>query len=107
MPRIAHPRRRMIRAFGTLVHPSIAGQLSRLLAGHPDVRITSGWRSPWDNKRVGGGTNSRHMLGIAVDLVGPKNTLTHIRQEARSLGATEVLDEGDHTHVAWPRTWAA
>ena len=33
------------------------------------VTITSGYRSPEHNKAVGGAPNSKHMLGIAADIV--------------------------------------
>lgn len=32
------------------------------------IRITSGYRDPKHNKRVGGATNSQHVLGNAVDI---------------------------------------
>lgn len=80
-------------------------QLAKLLLHHGDVRITSGRRSRWRNRKVGGSPRSRHLLGVAVDLVGPSETLRHLREVAPRYGATEILDEGDHTHIAWPRDW--
>jgi hypothetical protein len=92
------------RSWGLAVRARAA--VSALLLHHPDVRITSGRRSPESNRRVGGAKRSRHLLGVAVDLVGPPATLRHLRARARAYGATEILDEGDHTHIAWPRDWA-
>lgn len=34
--------------------------------------ITSGYRSPALNARVGGARNSAHMLGLAADIISPK-----------------------------------
>lgn len=91
---------------GELVHPRIVAPLTGLLTHHPDVHLTSGWRSVAHNADVGGSPISRHLLGLAVDIVGPTLTLAHIRSRAAAYGATEVLNEGDHTHLGWPRAWA-
>lgn len=40
----------------------------RKAVGHP-IRITSGYRDPAHNTRVGGARKSRHMMGDAVDIV--------------------------------------
>ncbi len=40
----------------------------RRLAGRP-VYVTSGYRCPEHNAEVGGGLNSRHLLGQAADIV--------------------------------------
>ena len=85
--------------------PRVGAAVTMLLRHHPDVRITSGRRSVEHNRIVGGAPRSRHLLGAAVDLAGPEATLRHLRAVARRYGATEVLNEGDHTHLGWPRSW--
>ena len=41
---------------------------ARTIAGIPFI-ITSAWRSPEHNKKVGGTPNSSHLKGLAVDIV--------------------------------------
>lgn len=43
----------------------------RSLVGSPIV-ITSGYRSPELNRKVGGSKNSQHMFGEAADIVAPR-----------------------------------
>lgn len=52
-----HVSRRMIDALDQV----------REAVGHP-LRITSGYRDPQQNRRVGGARQSRHMVGDAVDI---------------------------------------
>ena len=42
-------------------------ELLRDTAGGP-IRITSGYRSPAYNRKIGGASKSKHMLGCAVDI---------------------------------------
>lgn len=88
---------------GIFVHPTIKSRVERLAQGHPDYRFTSGWRSEKQNERVGGHPRSRHLAGVAVDVVVGAEGKPHLLQSARHLGATEIIDEGDHVHLAWPR----
>src|SRR3954452_831173 len=92
--------------WGLTGHAAI--HLACLLAVHPDVRVTSGRRSPDHNRDVGGVENSLHLAGRAVDLVGPGTDTGAVaatahaqRVTAGSTGPEEVLQEGDHLHVAW------
>lgn len=79
-----------------------------LLAACPDLRPTSGRRSVERNRAVGGSPSSFHLRGRAVDLSGSREAIRHgakIAQQQRvspgCTGPEEVLDEGDHLHVAW------
>lgn len=86
--------------------PRVQYALDGLLRHHPDVRITSARRTRLRNRQVGGARNSRHLIGVAVDLVGPGDTLRHLKAVAPRYGATEVILESDHLHIGWPRSWA-
>lgn len=68
------------------------------------VRITSGARTPEHNAEVGGAKNSYHLRGQAYDLVPPAGmTMAQLETKLRSSGVkfAELLNEGDHVHVAW------
>ena len=62
---------------------------------------TSGLRTKRRNQKVGGDSNSRHLLGMAVDVVldsnskGPREALI---TDARRMGLVAVY-EGDHIHL--------
>lgn len=86
---------------GVRVSPSIVPKLDRWVHGHGGFTVTSGYRSRWHNRRVGGARNSHHLRGTAVDLVGPSDLLGHLGATARGYGAVEVLRESDHLHVAF------
>lgn len=67
-------------------------------------QVTSGTRSPGHNAKVGGQANSFHLTGQALDIAKTAGvTLAKIRKAFVSAGAqiVELLDEGDHFHVAW------
>lgn len=81
--------------------PGTAAQVHAWLHGHQGVRITSGYRSPETNRRVGGSPNSYHLRGRAVDVVAGPELLKHLRQTAKKYGAVEVILESDHLHVAF------
>lgn len=70
----------------------------------PGVRITSGFRDPERNRRVGGAPNSYHTRGQAFDLAPPPGmTMAQLEQRVRASGRPfrEIINEGDHIHVAW------
>lgn len=72
--------------------------LLRILAGMiPGARVTSWWRSPWHNLKVGGRWFSMHLLAWAVDLVP---ATPEVEARARRLFPF-VLNEGDHLHAGW------
>ena len=70
-------------------------------------RVTSGYRSPADNKRVGGVSNSFHTRRdgqgrpLARDSVPPRGM--SMAEYARRLQALnpnmQVINEGDHVHM--------
>ncbi len=84
------------------------GHVLLLLARVPVLTLTSGRRSPERNRRVGGSARSWHLVGRACDFAGTRDQIRTGAREARSLrlgdrctGPEEVIDEGDHLHVAW------
>ncbi len=63
------------------------------------MSVTSWIRSVSRNARVGGAANSRHMLGLAVDIVLDRDQdLEMFLSDCRRLGL-RAIDEGDHIHV--------
>lgn len=80
-----------------------ARALVRSIGGTP----TSGTRSAEYNRRVGGATNSYHLVGQALDIAKTAGlTLGKIRKAFTDAGVSirELIDEGDHFHVAWSRS---
>lgn len=79
-----------------------------VLGAVPGATPTSTHRTPADNRRVGGSPNSHHMRGTpenprAVDLVpAPGETMAQLRDRVARSGVNtlELLNEGDHVHVA-------
>jgi hypothetical protein len=67
-------------------------------------RVTSLYRSPEHNRRVGGVPNSYHLRGRAID-IARRAGVTHwqIAAAFRNAGyhIVESLDEGDHSHFAF------
>ena len=67
-------------------------------------RVTSTWRSPDRNRRVGGVSNSYHLSGRAIDIARrPHVSHAQIAQDLRRNGyhLIESFDEGDHSHFAF------
>lgn len=71
-----------------LINPGALDALQKLRnsLGRP-MSLTSAYRSPMHNKRVGGATNSKHMMGIAFDV-----TITDAIPQAELVEA--ALDAG-------------
>jgi len=66
-------------------------------------KLTSGRRTARGNAQVGGAKNSYHLRGDAADFVPAKGqTMAELYTQARRFfpHATEILNEGDHVHVA-------
>lgn len=67
-------------------------------------RVTSTYRTPQHNRRVGGVRNSYHIRGRAIDIARrPGVTHAQIAAAFRNAGyrLIESLDEGDHSHFAF------
>ena len=67
-------------------------------------QVTSTYRSPAHNRRVGGVTNSYHLSNRAIDIARrPGVSHSQIAAAYRNAGYSlaESLDEGDHSHFAF------
>jgi len=63
--------------------------------------ITSGFRTPWKNKSVGGAKMSRHMLGMAFDIKDSwGRSHDEIVKVLKASGFRQIIFEGNHYHVA-------
>ena len=65
--------------------------------------MTSGRRTSSGNQRVGGSPTSYHLRGDAADFVPARGqSMAELFRQAKASfpGATEILNEGDHIHVA-------
>lgn len=71
----------------------------------PGVSISSWYRTPDDNARVGGKPHSQHLLGIALDfpLTNPNRQVAAQLQRA----GFQIIREHDHWHAQLPPAWAA
>jgi hypothetical protein len=92
--------------WGLTAHAGL--HLACLLAAHPDLRPTSGRRTPERNRALGGVKGSYHLSGRAIDLAGSRVAIAAARRTALAqrvstgcTGPEEAIDEGDHLHVAW------
>jgi zinc D-Ala-D-Ala carboxypeptidase len=88
-------------------------QAMRHAMGDQLLQISSGFRSYACNSAVGGASNSRHLYGDGVDLVG-SHSLCRLAQQARYHGFSNILGPGypghnDHTHLGNTpsRSWSA
>lgn len=67
-------------------------------------QVTSTYRSPAHNRRVGGVANSYHLSNRAIDIARrPGVSHRQIAEAYRAAGYSlaESLDEGDHSHFAF------
>ena len=60
------------------------------------LKVTSWFRSPAYNRRVGGVPTSLHLIGWSFDVV-PSNPVNATK--LRDMGFRRVLNEGDHLHA--------
>jgi len=85
--------------------PSSRDSFAALLAAQGHT-ITSKDRSKKDNDRVNGVANSYHLQpGRALDVVPKGMTTKQFKDQLAATGIpfTELLDEGDHVHIALPK----
>ena len=55
------------------------------------IRVTSAYRNPFHNKRVGGSRNSQHLKGVAFDIAVPnKSYAVRVEQLAIEEGFTAI-----------------
>lgn len=76
----------------------------RLLGAFPDLRFSSGYRSPAHNAAVGGHPNSGHMRGWKVDISGNHQRLAEAAAWAKRHGARTLLHDagsGYHLDISW------
>lgn len=66
------------------------------------MTITSGYRNAAKNRQVGGQANSYHLTNQARDIAKTAGvTMASIRAALPGVEIKELIDEGDHFHVAW------
>lgn len=104
VPMTAAPRPQQARAARQPVAAFPGNPVDLIPQAAGGARISSGYRDPKRNRAAGGVANSYHTRGQALDLV-PQNGETMAQLEARlrqsGLPLRELLNEGDHVHVAW------
>ena len=71
----------------------------RLLQHEYSLSVTSWFRTPARNAAKGGVPNSRHLDGLAVDVVlDDKGKTEALIARAQALGL-RTIDENDHVHI--------
>ena len=82
-------------------------ELIRSYLDHPII-VTSGYRSPEVNRRVGGSSTSAHMRGRACDFICPRfGTPLQVAQAiAKSdIRLGQLIDEGHWVHCSFEGPW--
>lgn len=87
------------------VVPAVALNMSAVSAiGAKWGIVTSTYRSPSHNRRVGGARNSYHLRNQAIDIArrpGVSHRQIDAAYRAAGYHIVESLDEGDHSHFAF------
>ena len=96
-------------SFQVVLHSRLLGRLQALRSalGRP-VYITSGYRNPRHNARVGGAPDSLHVRGMAADIRVPGITPGALAQAAREAGFNGIGIYDAFLHVdirEHPATW--
>ena len=80
------------------VYGAFVSRVSR--AASRRTTLTSWWRDPTGNARVGGNPDSQHLIALAADLGG--EDFQDLARRLRSSGLVAVV-ESNHVHVQlWP-----
>ena len=67
--------------------------------GYP-IKVTSGYRTPEHNARVGGEPNSEHMRGMAVDIEAPTSQARYaLKRLAYKFGIQRIGNGKDFIHL--------
>jgi len=88
-----------------LIFPVTREFLRRLVVGLGalPIQATSWFRTPEENRNAEGDSESQHLFGLAVDIVGSDDALRRAIVAARGVGLIAV-PEPSHLHVqAFPR----
>jgi zinc D-Ala-D-Ala carboxypeptidase len=82
------------------IDPEVIERLQNLrdIVGKP-VKINSGYRTPEYNKKVGGTSNSQHVLGKAVDVVVKGIPPSEIARIGKSCGFRGIGTYKTFTHL--------
>lgn len=87
--------------------PRLAEMLERIrtAVGGRSIQITSGYRSPALNQRIGGSRSSAHMDGRAADIVVRGMTPLQVARSIQSAGIVldQLIFEGEWCHVGIAR----
>lgn len=89
----------------TLINPQLIEYLNQIREHfNSPITISSGYRCPIHNSRVGGATGSRHTKGDAADIIVKGHTPREVAQYAESIGIKgiglyETASDGYFVHV--------
>jgi len=64
----------------------------------PGLSVSSWFRTPDQNRRVGGSPESQHLFALGLDITGSQDSLRQVIFVARGLGL-EAFAEPDHVHL--------